>query len=371
MIIALNNPYKYVDRNGNWSLFKAIGNVVDKVVKTVKKVVKKVVKNVTNFFNKTVVPYIPKPIKDAVNTTVKAVTNVVKVITGKGSNSTSKKGGGSSSKKAKQTRQLKNVSVEAKCPERDTALDGALNILQNILDWIGWLSGNGDICDGINAVISFCRGLYLDCAISVACLALPVVADSIFKPLKKVIKSASDFATKAIEKLSKAGHKPSKIVSGITSFCGHVKSFVKSCWLIPSKVKNSVCGFIDNAKNYVKNLFEKAKNALAPQMVTPEGIKVSSNAGKDTVQEITNSGLSNTVKVSTKKITEIAQSLGFKKTNYFSNGQAVYKKGNKYITYDVDRHNGGFWKMADSVENLRSKKTRLGTYDINLNRIGD
>ena len=68
-------------------------------------------------------------------------------------------------KKAKQTRQLKNVSVEAKCPEKDTALDSALNILQNVLDWIGWLPGIGDICDGINAVISYFRGAYLDCVI--------------------------------------------------------------------------------------------------------------------------------------------------------------------------------------------------------------
>ena len=33
--------------------------------------------------------------------------------------------------------------------------------------------------------------------------------------------------------------------------------------------------------------------------------------------------------------------------------------------------NGGVWKMADSVSNLGSKKTRLGTYDANLVRIGD
>ena len=76
-------------------------------------------------------------------------------------------------------------------------------------------------------------------------------------------------------------------------------------------------------------------------------------------------------KLTTKEITSIAKKLGFKKTSYFSHGQAVYKKGNRYITLDLDRHNGGFWKMADSVEGLGSKKTRLGTYDMNLNRIGD
>ncbi len=58
----------------------------------------------------------------------------------------------------------------------------------------------------------------------------------------------------------------------------------------------------------------------------------------------------------TKEATEAAEKLGFKKTNYKSHGQPVYKKGNRYITPDVDTHNGGAWKMADSVKNLGSKK---------------
>ena len=68
------------------------------------------------------------------------------------------------------------------------------------------------------------------------------------------------------------------------------------------------------------------------------------------------------------------ESLGYKKTNERSHGQAVYKnsKGKpKYITKDVDSHNGGAWKGADSVKDLGSKKTRTGTYDSKLNRIGD
>lgn len=54
-----------------------------------------------------------------------------------------------------------------------------------------------------------------------------------------------------------------------------------------------------------------------------------------------------------------------------SHDQLVYKYKNKYITPDVDSHNGGIWKMADSVKNLGSRKTRLGTYNENLERIGD
>nr|WP_253199062.1 toxin C-terminal domain-containing protein [Clostridium gasigenes] len=63
--------------------------------------------------------------------------------------------------------------------------------------------------------------------------------------------------------------------------------------------------------------------------------------------------------------------MGFERTNYKSHGKPVYKKGRRYITPDVDSHNGGTWKMADSVKDLGSKRTRTGTYDFKLDRIGD
>ena len=80
----------------------------------------------------------------------------------------------------------------------------------------------------------------------------------------------------------------------------------------------------------------------------------------------------------TSQATKKANELGYTKINERSNGQAVYKatksavvKGLPYITPDVDSHNGGAWKAASSVARLGSKATRLGTYDENLNRIGD
>ena len=82
-----------------------------------------------------------------------------------------------------------------------------------------------------------------------------------------------------------------------------------------------------------------------------------------------NSGKGNTSKGT--NTNKAAEDLGYTKTNYRSHGQPVYKNGNKYITQDVDGHNGGAWKMADSIKNLGSKSTRMGTYDANLNRIGD
>lgn len=73
----------------------------------------------------------------------------------------------------------------------------------------------------------------------------------------------------------------------------------------------------------------------------------------------------------TKEATAAAKELGFSKTNFFSEKQPVYKKGNLYITPDRTSHNGGVWKMADSVSGLKNRSTRMGTYDANLNRIGD
>jgi RHS repeat-associated protein len=74
----------------------------------------------------------------------------------------------------------------------------------------------------------------------------------------------------------------------------------------------------------------------------------------------------------TKEAKAAAEALGFKKINEtVHDGQAVFKRGKDFITRDLDGHNGGAWKMADSVKNLGSKETRAGTFDVNLNRIGD
>src|SRR6266851_2170780 len=48
-----------------------------------------------------------------------------------------------------------------------------------------------------------------------------------------------------------------------------------------------------------------------------------------------------------------------------SHGNKVFTNGKNFITADRDVHSGGAWKMFDSSGN------RIGTYDINLNRIGN
>lgn len=112
----------------------------------------------------------------------------------------------------------------------------------------------------------------------------------------------------------------------------------------------------------LKNADEVADIAkVAEQSKTIDNFNLQFFAGKAT----------NKVIRTTKEATELANKLGYKKINALSKGQAVYQKGNKYITRDVDSHIGGVWKMADSIKNLASKKTRLGTFDIDLNKIGD
>ena len=62
---------------------------------------------------------------------------------------------------------------------------------------------------------------------------------------------------------------------------------------------------------------------------------------------------------------------GYKKIKQRSHGQPIYTDGKRYISPDKDGHNGGKWKMADSPQKLSDKTTRNGTYDENLNQIGD
>ncbi len=84
--------------------------------------------------------------------------------------------------------------------------------------------------------------------------------------------------------------------------------------------------------------------------------------------------MENNNRMTTKQATLAAAELGYVKVQgCFVNGQAVFynKKNKTFISPDVDSHNGGVWKMADSIAELGRKNTRSGTYDKDLNRIGD
>lgn len=52
-------------------------------------------------------------------------------------------------------------------------------------------------------------------------------------------------------------------------------------------------------------------------------------------------------------------------------GQQVFTNGDDFIVQDIDSHlPTGLWKRAGSYEGLFSKRTRMGTYDYDLNWIG-
>lgn len=67
---------------------------------------------------------------------------------------------------------------------------------------------------------------------------------------------------------------------------------------------------------------------------------------------------------------DLANWLGYTRVKGTSHGQAIFTNGKYFITQDVDGHIGGTWKMA-LTPNGFSKQQRLGTYDFELNRIGD
>ena len=103
--------------------------------------------------------------------------------------------------------------------------------------------------------------------------------------------------------------------------------------------------------------------------------------GSDTSEALNKEGTnSEWHRMTSKQSQQAAKKLGYEKTNYRAkNGEPIYynKKTKTYISQDIGSadgsgpHNGGGWKMGKSPQELNSKSTRLGTYDGNLNRIGD
>jgi hypothetical protein len=142
--------------------------------------------------------------------------------------------------------------------------------------------------------------------------------------------------------------------------------------------KNAIA-YLERAKRKIPHILpEHAPVAIATEtgeifhLNVLEGLdKARKAGGKQPTRSFPSMINKNSVRITAQQAKDVAKELGFKKTNYFSNGQPIFQKGNRFITIDVDSHCGGFWKMADSIKNLSSKKTRLGTFDKFLNRIGD
>ncbi|QZZ03623.1 SAR2788 family putative toxin [Staphylococcus arlettae] len=130
---------------------------------------------------------------------------------------------------------------------------------------------------------------------------------------------------------------------------------------------------IDTGEKIIYNSNE-LRGAIAP--IIPIIIGILAKQGlKTAIKKYGKSAVTNAIKSNPKAAFNAANRLGYSPTNYISQGKRVFKKNGKghpkYITVDRTNHNGGAWKGASSVRKLGAKKTRSGTYDVNLKRIGD
>lgn len=133
--------------------------------------------------------------------------------------------------------------------------------------------------------------------------------------------------------------------------------------------------FIDQATEE-KVIYDtnEVKASIAPVAAVLVGF-IAKQGLKKAIQKYGKTRVTSNIRTSPQVAAQAAKKLGYSATKYTSHGKKVFKrngKGNpKYISVDKDGHNGGAWKGASSIKNLGSKKTRSGTYDANLNRIGD
>ena len=249
---TINNPYKYVDPNGHFGILGLLLVAGAVVVGGIA-----VTTTISNSSSKN---------KKNKNKTKSKVTGGGGV---RDSSSSHSGGGGggvrSSTSQKKKTvntshsknnqkttkNKVQNTKVNKKqpqaCPNAGKILDG----LQTILDIIGFIPGIGDICDGINAAISFLRGNFIDAIISVGCIVFTVFADTLLKPLKWAAKSATDLAKKIVKKIP-------NFASKVCSFIRKIPSKLPT-WLLDSKAINLVKNGCQKFANKIWSVFQDSK----------------------------------------------------------------------------------------------------------------
>ncbi|PTK23888.1 SAR2788 family putative toxin [Mammaliicoccus sciuri] len=118
----------------------------------------------------------------------------------------------------------------------------------------------------------------------------------------------------------------------------------------------------------------EVKASVAPVVAVLVGF-IAKQGLKMAIKKYGKTVVTSMIRTSPQVAAQAAKNLGYSATKSVSHGKKVFKKngkGNpKYISVDKDGHNGGAWKGASSIKDLGSKKTRSGTYDANLKRIGD
>jgi|GEM_PF-3669926 len=140
----------------------------------------------------------------------------------------------------------------------------------------------------------------------------------------------------------------------------------------------SVENTLDGVENYsVENTLDDVDAKVAP--LIPAIIAWIVRSGlKSAVKKWGKTVVGQLIRTSSTFATAAAKDLGYSKTNLTSHGKPVYKiikkKSGKpnFISPDGTGHlEDAAWKGASTAGKLSKKSTRSGTYDAELNRIGD
>ena len=174
----------------------------------------------------------------------------------------------------KQTNQKTEAKMQPKveCPE-NSKLNGFLDNIQEILDWIGWIPfAIGDIADGLNVLISFLRGDMLMAVINIACLALPAAIMAGAKKIGKVCSSAVEF-------VSKLSPEARKLVGSIKGFITGMRDAIgKVIWLVGEKVIRPIMNKLDDFAKWIGEIFSEVVE------------KVGNNAAENTIKGVSKKG---------------------------------------------------------------------------------
>jgi hypothetical protein len=81
-------------------------------------------------------------------------------------------------------------------------------------------------------------------------------------------------------------------------------------------------------------------------------------------------GRGKTAALSTSQAADLARYLGYTRTNVIVKGERVFSRGGSFIVQDTTSHSGGIWKLANSVNALKTKSSRVGATDALLNILG-
>ena len=245
---CLNNQYKYVDPSGHKSILSIIASAANSVINAVGSIFsnkkdekKKTVKKPTTVPSKTT------------GAIASAVSNAVKIVN-------------ESTKAVKKVIQpVKKVKAKEPQPCPSPKSDKILDQLQFIIDVIGFLPVAGDVCDAVNALIYFARGMIISAIISIGCIVFTMVADSLLKPLKWAAGKATDLAKRILEKLPDF---PKRTISYLKKVPGKIKQIP-----LVNKCYSAVSSLCSRLSSYIDDLFGRASTKIAEEWSLPRFLR--------------------------------------------------------------------------------------------------